>query len=658
MVDLINIQKDFDRKFASTLFPINESYSLLPWNYIETEFGSKVPYYYLFCDDFPDLNLVARPPIPKFKPMRFNLVDSRRQGLDNYIQSLSKEISQNSSSLFDSVLVIYLDAVSRLKFHQFYRKTLKLLLSMIQGSHPTFTAVELKRLHCVGYNSAVNYPQFFAGFSTKYHVDAPRTNEPWLFDIAEYYQYESFATMSGCQNLCANKCFDRFQKADIYDAGGFYRQYMMENSNRFPATYNFPSSIYCESNYRPEIIKRSFSTYPKANEFYRERWIGNKLGMSYIFDWWRAWLISHHKKKRFATVIFEEPHILTHDENYDLELYKFLEDITNPNSNLPYHSEKMAILILADHGMHYTKESQSQTGKIANKQPFGFILLPHTYLQSNPKEFFNLKHNSQVLTTPYDLRATVQYWLTGRDFSSSLINKHDPKSQDYLKKVYASNYGENLLTQRLTINRSCEIAGIDPLFCACHLFPCEKNNRQLLKGQARKVADFINHRLLDEDNSPQIYQICYPLSGKEIVFLDDQENCLTDERNKMIINAYVTRLMRLISITFKLGDDGGGKVESNDEHEVKHPTSTSTSTSSSKRKSPQNNNNKKEKKILGIESLQMISTYAPDWQKCALLFDKHNISTRLSSNRQDCHCREEFSWSSQVGKMISAINNY
>ncbi len=645
---------NFDRSSTSISHEsaiIDDSYSILPWAVIDRLYGEGTPYYWLSCSSHPDYNLVVRPPISRFQPRRKDLLPSQKKDIADYIKYLSVNIGGETPSgpLFDTVLIIYFDAVSRIKFHHFYKKTMSVLESLsLSNPSSNHVAIELERFHSLGINSERNYPQLLAGVSaadTKQfyskRTDDPSNSasnfssihkrEPWLFDIAEEMGYTTLGATTECYHYCKRDCYEDFKSYQGYEVGGFYRQYLGESDNRFPGAYNFPASTYCESLYRHQLAEKGCSTC-KSIPLDPEDWIGNKLGLSYVFDWWRVWLSSHGKnskeetkdlyakQKRFATIIFEESHQEDFYKQFDLEYGQFLSDLLlQPKAN-KYRTENTAIVVLADHGLHFMPEFKLQTGKVANKQPHGFLILPKSYLANHPEQAQNLYRNAKALTTPYDIRATVQYWLTGKDWGAVATKKmalgktaNDP-SFILHQKIYASRHGYNMMTSRIESNRTCEMAGVPSEFCGCYLFPCDSKTKTMLKSAPRAIANYINHKIAD--SNPEAVSVCKPLMESEIIFAPGMEDCLAG-KHTVVVNAFIQRRMRLISVTFT----------------VEHGSR------------------------LVVQNVNTITPYGKIWSQCAAKLSANNIPDHIpEENHQFCHCVEDSSALSTLAGIVNALN--
>ena len=580
----------------------------LPWEKVDSIIGTREPYFWLYCQDAAaDVNLIVRPMLAikndKYsqKPLHERVI----RDMNNHIAETSRSIPGRNESVFDTVIVIYLDAISRIKFHKFYEKSANILKRMNEDEASTHRSISLDRFHAIGRNSEFNYLSFASGVGPEeikqfFHRKDTDVHIPWIFDLAEMMGYETASTVSGCHYRCKKDCHDFFMSANGVETGGCVQQYMVEHDKRYPTKSLFPPASYCESKYRKilnENGSRSGSTVDTNigdQQFY---WVGNKFGMSYILDWFRTWLLQvyqkYHHKKKFSMIVFEETQQREFFTNVDSEIEAILFDLVYSSSK--YHTENAAILLLSDHGLHFSSEFYVQPGKIANKNPFGYIILPKKYLNENPEEAKKIAHNSKQMVSPLDLRATVQHWLTGRDWSASA-------SGERKLPHYSSNYGQSLMVSTLHSNRTCESAGIPLPFCVCNLIPCKMRLKSILNANIPKVVDFINNQILED--SPQALPVCKPLEVSEVIAVPIGEGCY-ESSNIIIADVYIKRTMFLVSITFE-------KINNND---------------------------------LKVLNANTITKYNKVWEVCEKKFHETKILNNIPDDKfQFCYCTKTEGW--------------
>ncbi len=84
------------------------------------------------------------------------------------------------------------------------------------------------------------------------------------------------------------------------------------------------------------------------------------------------------EKKCFGVLVFESTHRNAMYNDFDRELAEFLSQLFPPKGSplrdkWPFSVENTAVLLLADHGMHFGSEYARGAGKIAIKQPLGYV---------------------------------------------------------------------------------------------------------------------------------------------------------------------------------------------------------------------------------------------------------------------------------------------
>jgi hypothetical protein len=258
-----------------------------------------------------------------------------------------------------------------------------------------------------------------------------------------------------------------------------------------------------------------------------------------------------------------------------------------------YNSGNAAILILSDHGIHHSEEFYTPPGLFANKLPFGNILLPKKYLNSHPDEFRRLTENTKHLVTPFDLRATVQYWLTGRDWSA-IQGRHVSST--------ASNFGKSLMTTEIESNRNCEMAGIPSFFCGCNMVPCSNKVSNLVKAEKAQIIEFINNKI--SLSSPQTLPVCRPLDFNDFIHISDSKTSCYERPGYIQTDIYLSRNRYKLSVIFR-----------------------------------------RYANALVVENVNTVSLYGSHWDVCAEKLQKANIFNNITMDRfQFCYCEEEESF--------------
>ena len=107
-------------------------------------------------------------------------------------------------------------------------------------------------------------------------------------------------------------------------------------------------------------------------------------------------------------------------------------------------------ITMSDHGPRYSEIRHSPQGKLEHRLPFLSLTFPSWFKRSYPEHVAALEKNTQIITSPFDLYATMKHLLT-------FPEKH---------LVETAQMGASLF-EPLHENRMCEDTGIPDNYCPC-----------------------------------------------------------------------------------------------------------------------------------------------------------------------------------------------
>ena len=114
--------------------------------------------------------------------------------------------------------------------------------------------------------------------------------------------------------------------------------------------------------------------------------------------------------------------------------------------------DNTAIFLYSDHGSRFSDKRTSSDRYLEERLPFFSIYLPDEYKLANPDKYSNLRINTNLLTSPFDIYATV------RDLTClDSINNKEPSDLD--RSISLLN--------KISSARNCEHIGISDHFCTC-----------------------------------------------------------------------------------------------------------------------------------------------------------------------------------------------
>ena len=158
---------------------------------------------------------------------------------------------------------------------------------------------------------------------------------------------------------------------------------------------------------------------------------------------------------------------LADNDTYDL--YQFLQK--------GGFLENTVIMLFGDHGPRNSAFRSKLTGKLEERLPFLSLTVPSWFRVSNIPYHLYLKENTNVLTSHFDIYATIRH----------LMNLDTNQTQ--------YNSGKSLLSSIDPIQRTCESAGVESHWCPC----LEYTNIDVKSDQVlqivKRVIEFMNELL-------------------------------------------------------------------------------------------------------------------------------------------------------------------
>ena len=334
-------------------------------------------------------------------------------------------VSKNNERL--SVLVLGMDAVSRLNFHRQMPKTKSLLQSM--------QAIELFGYNKVADNTFPNLVPVLSGLSEKELQQTCWPNKSSVFDK--------------CKWIWKNFSAAGYRTALGEDAAwmGLFN-YVKRGFEEQPTDY-----------YVRPFIKSAEDDIGHEKKSNAKLCIGSKMSAAVLLDYVSNFAITMSSKDSFA---FFWGTSLTHDFlNYPSlgdELHaKFLKHLQDTGS-----LNHTVFIFMSDHGIRWGGIRQTYQGRLEERLPFVFFVFPKWFKDVYPTAVSNLNKNAHLLTTPFDIYETLLDILDlGKIEKLSIQERSDKLDKVKLKPRQIS------LFLPVHKSRTCAEAGIDPHWCTC-----------------------------------------------------------------------------------------------------------------------------------------------------------------------------------------------
>ena len=147
--------------------------------------------------------------------------------------------------------------------------------------------------------------------------------------------------------------------------------------------------------------------------------------------------------------------------------------------------DRTMLVLFGDHGLRYGAIRSTMVGKLEERLPFLSISLPPWFRQKYPDLAKNLKTNTERLTTPFDLHATIKHLV-------SFPNKISTK------------YGKSLF-EEIEKSRSCADSAIPEHFCPCMNWKVVNSShhhiQQIAEAAVQQINSLISGKNLQEECS-------------------------------------------------------------------------------------------------------------------------------------------------------------
>lgn len=357
-----------------------------------------------------------------------------------------------------------MDSISRLNFIRQMPKTRSFLID-------NMSAIELQGYNKVADNTYVNLVPMFAG---KYveelpwderYSDVPFDNFTFIWSMLSDIGYRTLYAEDAPQIAIFN-----------YNKAGFHRP---------PADYYL----------------RPFSL---ALEDHGSMWkndhdcAGNKLETVIVLDW----------ITEFEETFKDDPHLS----------FSFITRLTHDNVNKarladePYYNffqrlhsrgllDNSFVIFYSDHGMRFGDIRQTYVGKMEERLPFMYIVLPKRLVTDYPQMAAAVRLNANRLTTPFDIY-------------ESLVNLIAFDGIHYPNAI--SSRGMTLFSE-IPLDRTCEHATILPHWCTCHETEEVRVDDEAVLYGANHVVKHINNLLKIHESRCAVLSLASVSDARKII---------------------------------------------------------------------------------------------------------------------------------------------
>ena len=368
---------------------------------------------------------------------------------------IAKEFQEKGLPL--NVLIIGFDSVSRANF---VRK-LPRVKSFLETELNTYF---MKGMSIVGDATTPILTAMFTGKDETVLPEGrtsfggrPIDNWPW---IMKYYERQGYMTLYAEDDPSVsafNLRLEGFSKSPTHHyMRPFWLSLEMENERDEPGRCSKSESMV---NHTLKYIKSFFDVYPTSKKF--------------AFGFHSYLAHAHPNNLRLA----------------EDDLMWFLRTFVNNG----YLKDTM-LIIMGDHGSRNGEYRQTIQGKLEERLPWFSISLPSKFYRRFPNLTSNLQNNQAIITSSFDVHATLHHILT----------YPSPPSGEQTQSLF----------QKLSRNRTCKDAGIAEHWCPCfEWLPIDVNSKHV-QSIAVSTVKLINTKL---SQFPLLNRSCHKVSLKTVL---------------------------------------------------------------------------------------------------------------------------------------------
>jgi len=173
------------------------------------------------------------------------------------------------------------------------------------------------------------------------------------------------------------------------------------------------------------------------------------------------------------------------------------------------------LIMMSDHGNRFAEIRNTLQGKLEERLPFFSFTFPDRFKQEYPLQYKNFRINTERLTTPFDIHATLEDILHLQQHGVTKKPKHSRAIS---------------LFNSISEHRSCSDAFIEPHWCSClQWIPLNDTTSEEVLRAANAVLESINKATKDYRN------LCEKLTLDEVKWsakLVAQKSLLKFKTNK------------------------------------------------------------------------------------------------------------------------------
>ena len=367
----------------------------------------------------------------KKRSIEINLI--KNETLSEERKKIETDPNNKNQSIYNNILFIYIDCISRQHFLRIMKKTSTFLEKFMKSeSNLTLSSYQFMKLQSfAGWTNPNVVPMFYSS-----KIEFEDTH------IIKYLKENGYIT-GHSNNFCSKEAFE-YDYQLIKDSRLILDEYDHENI-----------AMFCDPNY---IDKDS--PYPIFAGPYSvlRRCLSGYDSFHYVLEYGKQFWESYNKNKKYLRLNFQDAHEFSGQVSKYLDepLYNFLNELYEKKL-----LDDTAIFIVSDHGnsyfpylYYYILRSDDATKEVTYAT--FYLIVPNYKNEKNKKILEKLNLHQQALISPYDIHDTMMHIAYGDNL-------------DINNKLY-SGIGKSVLNEFEYKKRDCSTYGgyiVNPKECLC-----------------------------------------------------------------------------------------------------------------------------------------------------------------------------------------------
>lgn len=369
----------------------------------------------------------------------------------NYDDKLSKErkeLEKKTNALYDNVIFLFFDAISRKHFSRVFKKSFEFLQKFFKYEGASNEKEPSQKYHGFQFFKQQSFNEFTLGNNIPMFYGKPYYY-PKVESITGEFKNKGYVTCN-LNGICNKEAFyyDWQLKDDME------RNYIEFDHEMF--------ALNCDPNIFNIIYPHSIGI-GESSVF--RRCLYGKENVEYLFEYAIKFLKAYQNNRKYLRISIQNGHELTGQVSkyVDEYLYEFLNYLYENN-----FLKNTSLILSADHGLNILvlyKLFQSEDQDIESGNPLLIFILSDRQNKSYEEQYENIFKNQQTFITTYDVYHTLKHIINGEDFP---ITKKNITSNDEVFNPNKHFLGTSLFNYIDQSERYCSNY-VDIYNCICKL---------------------------------------------------------------------------------------------------------------------------------------------------------------------------------------------